>query len=113
MNIGQTHTVYHYRRDLTNPAMRCNLGCKHRVTYHESKRVTIINKRWELVPHLGYDHDAYGDVFAAMDAQGRVYTYTPTYDGPGRWKREDGKVFYNRPIIRMEVAFTLDGKPIK
>jgi hypothetical protein len=112
MNIGQTVTVYHYRRDLDNKAMVCDLGCKHWVTYHEAKRVTIIEKRHELVKGLGYDRDAYGDVLVGVDAQNRFYTYTPTWDGPGAWKRADGKTFWRRPVIRMDAAFTLDNRRI-
>lgn len=113
MRIGQTIKVYHYRPDLSNKAAVCNLGCKHWVTYHEVKRVTITAARKELVPYLAYTQDAVGDVFDAVDAQGRLYTFTPTWDGPGTWRRAvDSKNFHGRPILRMDAAFTLDGKPI-
>jgi hypothetical protein len=112
MDIGDTVTVYHYRRDLDNKAMMCSLGCKHRVTYHEAKRITVVEKRRELIPYLAYTHDAYGDVFDAVDTQGRIYTFTPTWDGPGVWMRTDKKAFWKRPVVRMDAAFTLDNKRI-
>ena len=113
MNIGQTVKGYHYRRDLDDRKYVCSLGCKHIVTYHEVKRLTIIAKRHELVPHLGYDRDAFGDVFEAVDTQGRDYIYVPTWEGPGVWTGTvDDKKFWTRPVIRMDAAFDILGNKI-
>lgn len=109
-----TFKVYNYRPELGAIEV-CNFGCKHRVTYHEVKRITRRPKedydRW--IEFLHYTHGGTGTVRVAYDAQGRRYEQTPNWDAPGPWKRVDGKVFWNHPTIKYDVARDLAGNIIK
>lgn len=104
--------VYHYRRDLGAKRV-CDLGCRHRITFHERKRITIVSEHQELIPFLNYDRPALGTVYEATDAQGRTYIGKPSFDSPVSWVRSDGKAFFSRPVIRMDAAFTLDNRLIR
>lgn len=110
----KTVTVYHYRRDLDATRV-CDMGCKHSVTFHEVKRLTPAPAEdyQKMVKGLHYTHDGVGTVRVAYDAQGRRYEQMPTWDGPGAWLRQDGKAFFDRPVIRRDVAYTLDNRIIK
>lgn len=108
-------TVFHYRRDL-DETRTCSLGCSHDVTFHERKTLTLAPEEFwdETVKGLHYTRDGVGTIQVAYDAQGRRYTKTPHWDGPhaSGWKRTDGKVFFLRPVLKKDAAFTLDNRPI-
>lgn len=72
------------------------MGFDHIVNYYVVKKI-FVDKEWqEMIPYLGYDKPAFGTKRQAHDSQGREYIYTPHWDGPGSWKRNDGLVFFTR-----------------
>lgn len=106
-------TVYRYRPDL-DATLICNLGCKHRVTYHEVKRITLVGNESKWIKGLHYTSDGWGNERIAKDAQGREYRSQDSWDGYSGWMR-DGKaseVFFGRPVLRMDAAFDLLGNTI-
>jgi hypothetical protein len=116
----RTFKVYHYRSDLDDTLM-CDLGCKHRVTYHEVKRLTECPEEAfdEFIKGLNYNSDGIGKVRVARDYQGRRYLSKPTWDGYGPWvcqdstdKYGDKKSFWNHPVVRLDAAFSLTGERI-
>lgn len=104
--------VYHYRKDL-NTEVKCDLGCKHRVTYHEAKEIALTRIESVFIEHLYYTHGGVGEAQYAEDYQGRRYRREQYWDGWTAWTRDDGKVFFDRPVIRADVAFDLAGNRIK
>lgn len=106
---------YHYRSELDEVRV-CEYGSKHRLTFHEAK--VIIENPSEsypkLIPYLDYYTAGWAMVRVGYDYQGRRYTKTPNYENCGPWLRDsDGKTFWNRPVVRGDKAFTLDGREIK
>ena len=109
--MKETFVVYHYRRDLDESRI-CNLGCKHSVTFHERKVIRLAGEGTTFIKALHYTHDGYGKFQIAVDAQGRTYERKESWSGWQGWVRADGKVFFDRPVLVKDAAFTLNGKRI-
>lgn len=107
------YTVYHYRPDQARDSVRCNLGCKHTTTVHEVKKITLTRVESVFIKHLHYTHGGIGEAQYAEDYQGRRYRREQSWDGWTAWRREDGKHYFDRPVIRGDVAFDLFGNIIK
>lgn len=105
-------TVYNYRREMDETRI-CNLGCKHSVTFHERKILRLAGEGTTWIKALNYSSDGYGKFQIAVDAQNRTYQREQTWDGWSGWTRDDGKVFFNHPVLVMDVAFTVHGEQIR
>jgi hypothetical protein len=97
-----------------NETRVCDLGCKHRVTIHEVKHLTRApDEDWsETIPYLNYDKPGVGTIRVAYDSDGKRYTQTPSWDGPGPWHGEDDH-YWTRPVVTFDAAFDLDDTRIR
>lgn len=115
--IDKTYTLYCEARWMSPTQEICDLGCKHKVKWFETKRVTVYHVERQWITAVNYVSDGWGDVLFARDAQGREYRSKDGWDwSAGRiWNRTDKRHYtVDRPRSNeYSVSRTLDGRLIK
>lgn len=91
MEVGDRVTVY---RKVGTVKEMCDRGVTHNVPVYSIKFLTITHVAKEMIVALNYTSDGIGNVYYALDAQGRSYSKKDHWDGPraSGWIRTDAYV---------------------